>query len=99
MASTSRIISGLRWTTSWRLSDDEEHEVRNLQLLCPYCNRVKGTQGSQGFRMKMTELRAHNAATGVMVDEREADLTGRRLAQYHLEGWECGALMAEGADE
>ena len=68
------------------LSDDEEHEVRNLQLLCPYCNRVKGTQGSQGFRMKMTELRAHNAATGVMVDEREADLTGRRLAQYHLEG-------------
>ena len=36
--------------------------------------------------MKMTELRAHNAATGVMVDERETDLTGRRLAQYHLEG-------------
>ena len=36
--------------------------------------------------MKMTELRAHNAATGVMVDEREADLTGRRLARYHLEG-------------
>ena len=68
------------------LSDDEEHEVRNLQLLCPYCNRVKRTQGSQGFRMKMTELRAHNAATGVMVDERETDLTGRRLAQYHLEG-------------
>ena len=49
------------------LSDDGEDEVRNLQLLCPYCNRVKGTQGSQGFRMKMTELRAHNAATGVMV--------------------------------
>ena len=68
------------------LSDDGEDEVRNLQLLCPYCNRVKGTQGSQGFRMKMTELRAHNAATGVMVDEREADLTGRRLARHHREG-------------
>ena len=54
------------------LSDDGEHEVRNLQLLCPYCNRVKGTQGSLGFRMKMTELRAHNVGTGVMVDEREA---------------------------
>ena len=48
------------------LSDDGDHEVRNLQLLCPYCNRVKGTQGSQGFRMKMTELRAHNVGTGVM---------------------------------
>ena len=68
------------------LSDDGEQEVRNLQLLCPYCNRVKGTQGSHGFRMKMAELRTHNVGTGVMVDEREADLTGRRLAQYHLEG-------------
>ena len=61
------------------LSDDGEHEVRNLQLLCPYCNRVKGTDGSQGFCMK-------NAATGVIVDEREGMLTGRRLARYHLEG-------------
>ena len=54
------------------LSDDGEPEVRNLQLLCPYCNRVKGTQGRPGFRMKMTELRAHNVGTGVMVGEREA---------------------------
>ena len=68
------------------LSDDGEHEIRNLQLLCSYCNRVKGTWGSQGFRMKMAELRAHNVATGVMVDEREAMLTVRRLARYHLEG-------------
>ena len=67
------------------LSDDGEHETRNLQLLCGYCNRVKGTQGSHGFRMKMAELRAHNVGTGVMVDEREAALTGRRLAQHHLE--------------
>ena len=27
------------------LSDDGEDETRNLQLLCPYCNRVKGTPG------------------------------------------------------
>ena len=69
------------------LSDDGEHEVRNLQLLCPYCNRVKGTQGSQGFRMKMTELRAHNAATWVMVDEREA------AGAVPPGGRECGALI------
>ena len=67
------------------LSDDGEHETRNLQLLCGYCNRVKGTQGSHGFRMKMAELRAHNVGTGVMMDEREAALTSRRLAQYRLE--------------
>ena len=67
------------------LSDDGEHETRNLQLLCGYCNRAKGAQGSHGFRMKMAELRAHNVGTGVMVDEREAVLTSRRLAQYHLE--------------
>ena len=65
------------------LSDDGEHQVRNLQLLCPYCNRAKGTQGAQGFRMKMAELRAHNVRTGVMVDEQLAVLTGKRLAQYH----------------
>ena len=64
------------------LSDDGEHETRNLQLLCRYCNRVKGRHG---FRMKMAELRAHNVGTGVMVDEREAVLTVRRLARYHLE--------------
>ena len=39
------------------LSDDGEHEVRNWQLLCSYCYRVKGTQGQDGFRMKMPELR------------------------------------------
>ena len=72
------------------LSDDGEHETRNLQLLCPYCNRVKGTQGSHGFRMKMAELRAHNVGTGVMVDEREATLTGLRLAQYHLKSGNAG---------
>ena len=65
------------------LSDDGEHEVHNLQLLCPYCNRVKGAQGSQGYRMKMAELRAHNLRTGVMVEEQLAVLTGKRLAQYH----------------
>ena len=67
------------------LSDDGEHEVRNWQLLCPYCNRVKGTQGQRGFRMKMPELRKYNIRSGVMVDEQLAALTGRRLAQYHRE--------------
>ena len=68
------------------LSDDGKDEVRNLQLLCSYCNRAKATRGSNGFRMKMAELRAHNVAEGMMVDERLAVLTGRRLTQYHQEG-------------
>ena len=68
------------------LSDDGEDELLNLQLLCSYCNRAKATSGSHGFRMKMAELRAHNVAEGMMVDERLAVLTGRRLAQYHREG-------------
>ena len=67
------------------LSDDGEHQVRNWQLLCSYCNRVKGTQGKGGYRMNMTELREHNVGTGVMVDDRLAHLTGRGLAQYHRE--------------
>ena len=65
------------------LADDGQTERRNLQLLCPYCNRVKGTAGSHGFQLKMEELRAHNVRTGVMVDEQLAALTGKRLAQYH----------------
>ena len=68
------------------LSDDGEHQVRNLQLLCPYCNRVKGTAGSHGYRLKMEELRAHNVRTGVMVDQQLAVLTAKRLAQYHRDG-------------
>ena len=68
------------------LSDDGEDEVHNLQLLCPYCNRAKATRGSHGFTMKMAELRAHNVAEGMMVDERLEVLTDRRLAQYHREG-------------
>ena len=31
----------------------------------------------------MAELRADNLDTGVMVDERLAALTGKRLARYH----------------
>ena len=67
------------------LSDDGMDEVHNLQLLCTYCNRAKATRGSHGFRMKMAELRAHNVAEGMMVDQRLAVLTGRRLAQHHRE--------------
>ena len=67
------------------LSDDGEHQVRNWQLLCSYCNRVKATQGNDGFRMKMDELREHNVVSGIMVNGRAAMLTGRRLARYHRE--------------
>ena len=34
----------------------------------------------------MAELRVHNVAEGMMVDERLEVLTDRRLAQYHREG-------------
>ena len=67
------------------LSDDGEDQVFNLQLLCTYCNRTKANKGPQGFRMKMAELRAHNMASGMMVDGQLADLTGRRLAKHHRE--------------
>ena len=67
------------------LSDDGDHQARNWQLLCSYCNRVKATQGPEGFRMKMAGLRAHNIGMGVMVDAQQAELTGRRLARYHRE--------------
>ena len=67
------------------LSDDGDHQARNWQLLCSYCNRVKATQGPEGFRMKMAELRAHNIGMGVMVDAQQSELTGRRLARYHRE--------------
>ena len=67
------------------LSDDGDHQARNWQLLCGYCNRVKATQGPEGFRMKMAELRTHNISSGVMVDAQQAELTGRRLARYHRE--------------
>ena len=65
------------------LADDGKTEVRNLQLLCSYCNRIKGTRGDNGYRLKMAELRSHNVATGVMLDEGLAVLIGRRLARYH----------------
>ena len=53
-----------------------------MQLLCSYCNRANGTQGAHSRRLKMTELRAHNVATGVMLDKELATLTGERLASY-----------------
>ena len=65
------------------LADDGKTEERNLQLLCGYCNRVKGNGDGQGYRLKMAELRAHNARTRVMVDEKMAVFTGKLLAQYH----------------
>ena len=43
----------------------------------------EGAKGKDGYRLKMAELRADNVTTGVMVDERQAMLTGKRLARYH----------------
>ena len=40
------------------LADDGSTEELNLQQLCGYCNRVKGTKGKDGYRLKMAELRA-----------------------------------------
>ena len=57
------------------LVHDGRTEGRNLQLLCGYCNRVKGMKGKDGYRLKMAELRADNVATGAMA--------GKRLAGYH----------------
>ena len=34
------------------LADDGSTEERNLQQLSGYCNRVKGTKGKDGFRLK-----------------------------------------------
>ena len=68
------------------LADDGVSEERNLQLLCSYCNRLKGNGDGHGHRLKMAELRAHNARTGVMVDEKLAVLTSKRLAQHHRGG-------------
>ena len=67
------------------LADDGKTERKNIQLLCSYCNRVKGNGDGHGHRLKMAELRAHNSRTGVMVDEQLAVLTGKRLAQHHQE--------------
>ena len=68
------------------LADDGTTEERNLQLLCSYCNRVKGTKGKDGYRLKMAELRADSVATGVMVDEGMAVLTEKRLARLQPRG-------------
>ena len=61
------------------LADHRRTEERDLQLLCSYCNRVKGTRGKDGYRLKMADLRADNVASRVMVDEGPAALTGNRL--------------------
>ena len=51
------------------LSDDGEDEV------LPLLQSGEGNQGEPRFQ----QLRAHNVAEGMMVDERLAVLTGRRL--------------------
>ena len=63
------------------VAEEGERKVTNLQPLCGYCNRIKGTQGKGGNPLR-AELRVHNVATGVMVDEALAVNTGKRLARY-----------------
>ena len=65
------------------LADDGRTEERNLQLLCSYCNRVKGIKGKDGYRLRMAELRADNMATGVMADEGLGVMADEGLARYH----------------
>ena len=38
---------------------------------------MKGNEDGHGYRLKMAELRSHNARTSVMVDEKLAVLTGK----------------------
>ena len=58
------------------LADDGKTALRNLQLLCGYCNRIKGTTGDNGCRLNMVELRTGNITTPVIVDVALAELTG-----------------------
>ena len=74
------------------LADDGQTEERNLLLLCSYCNRVKGTKGKDGYRLKMAEPRggqrghrgdggreagdAHWQAAGPLPPRRPAGVTG-----------------------
>ena len=85
-ASTRATICALRVDYIVAMADDGRTEERNLQLLCGYCRRVKRTKGKFAYRSRMVELRANNVSTGVMIDERPAKLTGKRLASYHRGG-------------
>ena len=77
------LVAGIGQPIQGAIAQDGKTEGRNLQLLCSYCNRVKGTKGEDGYWMNMAELRADKVATGVMVDEGLAALTGKRLARNH----------------
>ncbi len=66
------------------LADDGRTEEKNPKLLCDFCRWAKDAKGRDGYRLKMAELRSGNVATGVMVDEGLAVLTGKRLARYHV---------------
>ena len=82
VGSTSPTTCASRWTTSWHWPTTAGHGgAEPAAALFGYCNRVKGTRGKDSYRLKMAELRADNVATGVMIDEGRAVLTGKRLAQ------------------
>ena len=65
------------------LANDGVTERKSIQFLCPHCNRVKGNGDGHGNRLKMAEVMAHNARTGVMLDEKLPVFTVKRMAQHH----------------
>ena len=81
-ASTCPTTCDLRVDHIVVLANDGRTEERNLQLLCGYCNRVKGRRERTGPAEDGGTACGH-VATGVMVDKGLAELTGKRLARYH----------------
>ena len=83
-ASPCPTFCGVTWDYIVALADDGRTEEKNPKLLCDFCRWAKDAKGRDGYRLKMAELRSGNVATGVMVDEGLAVLTGKRLARYHV---------------
>ena len=81
--STCLTTCALRWTTSWRWPTTGLGRSGTCSCSAVIATALKGRRGEHGYRLKMAELRADNGATGVMVDEGLAALTGKRLAGYH----------------
>ena len=75
------------------LSDDGEHEVPNLQLLCPYCNRVKGTQGSPGIPHENEGAAVAQRGDGGDGGRAGGDVDWPEAGAVSPGEWECGALM------
>ena len=82
-ASTCITTCTLRWTTSWRWPKTGLRSSGTCSCCAATATGLRGRKGKDEYRLKLAELRADNVATGVMVDEKQAVLTGKRLAGYH----------------